>query len=816
MRQKLFLTVFSLCLACLAFGQTVRVYGTVRNTRLEPLAFVSIQVKDWKTGVSSRENGSYELQLEEGRYELVVSMIGYKSQVVPVVVQKVPYRLDLMMEEDEARNMDEVVVKGKSRDRSEEFIRNVIRNKQRILDASGSWSCELYIRATQEDSAAARKKGKSKGKPQDTAWQANAALNRMAMAEVMLTVDHKPPGLIREERTGIKKRGDASSLFYLSTTEGNFNFYYNLVKVPALSTTPFLSPVSYSGLLAYRFRLLKTTVENGRKIYTIGIRPRQLSNATVEGEITIADSLWVILSTKLSFPSYHLPEYDFFEVEQRYGLVNDSAWMISRQEFTYYSKSGKGKKSGRTVAVYRNFQLNRIFDKKHFGTEVSSTSEEAYTKDSSFWASQRTEPLTPKEVRFIQYKDSIYRVTHSKAYLDSMDRRINRITWKNVLISGQTFNNHEKERRWYLPPVSNIFQPVSFGGSRIQLAFYYNKIFKSKKNISLATDISYGLRNRDVNGSVMVTRMYNPFNRGFFHASVVRRFDFIFQGDAWINMLKRSNVYLNNALVVGHGLELVNGLFLYTDVDLAFRKSVSNYKTNSDVDEVLGDVLTNNQAVAFPAYNAVYGKIRLQYTPWQRYIREPREKLILGSAWPTFYTMWRKGVPGIFDSQVDFDYLEFGMEQQVKLGLAGISTYNIKTGDFLNQRDLRLVDYQFQRRGDPLLFLNPHEAFQALDSSFPVFRRFYQGHYVHEFNGALINKVPLLKKLRLREVGGAGFLVARERNLRYAEIFTGVERVFKWPFDVDSKFKLGVYVVGSVANQFRNPVMLKVGITSWD
>jgi hypothetical protein len=90
------------------------------------------------------------------------------------------------------------------------------------------------------------------------------------------------------------------------------------------------------------------------------------------------------------------------------------------------------------------------------------------------------------------------------------------------------------------------------------------------------------------------------------------------------------------------------------------------------------------------------------------------------------------------------------------------------------------------------------------------------GHYMHEFNGALLNKIPLLKKLQLREVAGGGFLIAPERSLRYVEGFAGIERVFKWPFNPLSKFKLGVYVVGSAANKFNNPVQFKIGITSWD
>jgi hypothetical protein len=310
--------------------------------------------------------------------------------------------------------------------------------------------------------------------------------------------------------------------------------------------------------------------------------------------------------------------------------------------------------------------------------------------------------------------------------------------------------------------------------------------------------------------------LYNPFNRGIVSVSAGRQFQAIFAGDAWINQIKRSNVYLDNAFGVGHELELLNGLFLYTDFEIAFRRSVSGYKTNSQVDSLFGDVLDNNQAIDFEAYNASYGKIRLAYTPRQKYIREPKEKIILGSAWPTFYVSLRKGIPNLFGSKVNFDYLEFGLEQELKLGLVGISTYSIRTGSFLNTKDLRLVDYKWQRRGDPLLFMNPHEAFQSLDSTFAVFKRFYQGHYMHEFNGALINKIPILKKLQLREVAGGGFLFAPERSLRYVEAFAGIERVFKWPFNPLSKFKLGVYVVGSAANKFNNPVQFKIGITSWD
>lgn len=813
--------LLSITLILLSFsfarGQSYKIYGKITNPRLEPLAFATIQVREWKHGVLSKEDGTYEIRVEAGKFDLVISMVGYKTQLITIAVQKADYLQNIIMEPDVSKGLSEVVVKGKVRDRSEEIIRNVIRKKDSIQDAAGPYSCTVYIKAVQEDSL--KVKAKKKNKPQaDTAlnrFAINNELDRMAMAEIVLQLDKAPQG-IKEERLGVTKRGSTNGLFYLSTTEGEFNFYNNLVKTPAISETPFLSPISYSGLLAYRFRIIRTEKQNGRKVFVISVKPRQVSNATMEGEITIADSIWVLTHARLKMPSYHLPEYDFFEVEQHFDLVSDTVWMITRQQFTYYSKSNKATKSGVTTATYKNFELHKQFPKKYFGVEVSSTTQEAYHKDSTFWQSNRTEPLTEKEVRFIHYKDSIYRATHTRAYLDSLDRVINKITWKKWFWSGQEFNNHEKERHWSLPPLPGLFQPFQFGGTRIMASVFYSKRWENRKGIWLYPNLSYGIRNKDINGSLSVRYLYNPFNRGFLKVSAGRQFAAIFAGDAWINQIKRSNVYLDNALGIGHELELVNGLFLYTDFDIAFRRSVAGYKTNRHVDSLFGDVLENNKAVDFEAYNASYGKIRLSYTPRQKYIREPKEKIILGSAWPTFYVSLRKGLPNLFGSKVNFDYLEFGLEQEIKLGLVGISNYSVRTGSFFNTKDLRLVDYKWQRQGDPLLFMNPNEAFQALDSTFAVFKRFYQGHYMHEFNGALINKIPILKKLQLREVAGGGFLYAPERSLRYAEAWTGIERVFKWPFNTLSKFKLGVYVVGSAANKFNNPVQFKIGITSWD
>ena len=798
------------------YAQEFSVSGKVLDSRLQPVPFATVQLKGQRVGQLTKEDGSYSFSLTKGIYDLAVTMVGYQSQVIKIVVDKGPLQQNMILQE-EATALTGVTVSSKIKDRAAEYIGEVIRRKESIEAAHGAYSVLLYIKAIQTDSLPTVHRKKKKPAKPNPETAADSLLKQMAMAELSVRLDHESDSRFKEERLGIVKRGNVGRLFYLTTTDGSFNLYDNLMKVPSVSITPFLSPVSYSGLIAYRFKTLKTEPYGTHKKYTIGMLPGKLSNATISGSLVIDDSLWVIHEAHFTLPVYHLADYDYFEVNQQYQFT-DGAWMPARQEFVYYSRFHKGKVSGTTTVTYKDYQLRKKFDKKYFGTELSAAAAEAYQRDSSFWEQARTEPLTQKELAFIKYKDSIYTVTHSKVYLDSVDRALNKVTVGKIVYKGQPLSNHEKGTLIGFPALTMMINPFAIGGLRLILPVTYNKLDPvTRKTLNIYGNLSYGFLNKDVNGRLQLNRKYNPFTQAAYSVTAVRDFASFFEGDAWINQLKRVNFYLDNSLNLGWGRELVNGLQMNIKAGISLRRSLANYKTYGFIDSLSQDFGEGeNKVKSFDPYNAFYSELSLRYTPFQPYIREPNEKIILNSKWPTAFVNWRKGVPGVFNSKVNFDYLEMGLEQVMKLGLVGVSSYTIKTGSFLSAKELNVVDYKYQRRGDPILFMNPSNAFQSLDSTFPVFKRFYEAHYLHEFNGAILNKIPIFKKIGLREVVGAGFLIAPERNLRYGELYAGIERVIKIPFLSIGKVKLGVYTVGSVSNQFKNPVQFKIGLTTWD
>ena len=778
--------------------------GKIINAALEPLAYASVSIKELQTGAVTDDNGNFKFKLEAGKYDIVVAMMGYKTQVLTITITK-NYTLNIIMEAEKAKLLSDVQVVGSRKDHAEEIVRNVIRNKEALLENATTYNCNIYIKATDENSFIAKPKKKNT----DTS-KLHRELDAMNMAEVFLKLDYAYPNKIKEERTGVKIRGNSESLFYLTTTDGDFNFYKNLLQLPALSAMPMLSPVSNSGLVAYKYKTLRIRKEKTRTIYTIKVTPTKLGNALVTGEMEIMDSAWVLLSIHFELPKFHLTEYDYFSVDQQFEWVNNKAWMPVRQDLIYLTKAGKKSQSGRTTAIFSDYKIDTTFSKKHFGSEVSLTTQQAYEQDTSFWDNIRKEPLTEKEVRFINYRDSIKRVHTTTTYLDSVDRYNNKITLKKIFIGGIDNHNWRKERLMIFATIGDLYQPLQLGGGRIGYNFYLNKIYRNKKNISLTARTSYGIRNKDLQGSIGFSKLYNPFSRGRYSINVGREFAQIFEGDAWINQIKRSNIYLKQGVEVGHNVELLNGLVLFNKFEWAERRSVADYKINDKLDSsAIGRELSNNHAIRFDTYQAFYNTIGLQYTPQQKYIREPKEKVILGSKWPTFGITWRKGLPNILGSKISFDYLEFGITQKLKLGLAGESQYTFISGSFLSRKDLRLVDYKFMRRGDPLFFSNPTLSFQSLDSTFPAFKRFYEGHYLHQFHGAILNKIPLLKKLNLMEVAGGGILYAPERNIKYGELFFGVEKVIRFWRD---RYKIGGYVVTSAANKYSHPLQFKIAV----
>jgi hypothetical protein len=155
---KTLLLILILSLQIPTFSQEYKLTGKITNTKLEPIPFATLQIRDYALSTISKQDGSYSITLTSGSYEFVVSLVGYKSQTFTIVIDKKDEIQNIILEDDKKFTANDVVVRGQRKDKSEEYIRNVIKNKEAILNAVTSYSTSLYIKATQENTSTKARK----------------------------------------------------------------------------------------------------------------------------------------------------------------------------------------------------------------------------------------------------------------------------------------------------------------------------------------------------------------------------------------------------------------------------------------------------------------------------------------------------------------------------------------------------------------------------------------------------------------------------------------------------------------------------------
>lgn len=804
------------------------VAGRVSNEFNEPVPYANIFIQQLKTGTLADDEGRYVLPIDlEGEYNLVFSSLGYESQSAQVLVVEDTTWVYIKLL-TAGLELDEITVNASQKDPAFAIIKKVIDGKEERQAAIQSFRSQVYVKAVENTAldlntapARAKKKAGKREKPGETQSspvpdeglpgqdpfaeeearkraEEEALLGNIQMIEMALTLHYQAPNTYKEERTAYQTYGKSSGLFVPVFSQTDFNFYRNMVPLPGISDAPIISPLSNNAILTYKYELLATRSEDGQLVYEIAIIPRKEGNSTVRGTIFINEGSYSINRLALQLPSATLRFADNFKLEQSYRQLHDSLWVVDRQAFYYTARADKEKTfEGTTLLQYSNYEHNIAFPANFFSNEVASTSKEAYERSSDYWAQSRTEALAEQEARMVQYRDSIQAVRNSPAYKDSIEALYNKVNLLEILWDGVGVRNYRKKKHVYIGPLASTIDFSPVGGWRLGPYASNFRRYASGRIWSTSGTVDVGLKNRDIQGNFSSWFRYDPFRMGDVAVSGGRSFESVNPFDAYLNLLRPSNYILRDALRLTQGIEIVNGLRFESRFEWSDRRPITGYSTSS----FLSDVVVDEEGLLdFERYQAFISTNTLLFTPGQRYMREPDRKVILGSKWPTFSLEHQRGWRGAFGSDIRFDYLEVAMEQEIIFGALGNTRYRAQIGQFVNTQDLRFVDWKRFRQSDPFLYSDPLRSFQLLDTSLHTTNLHAELHFIHHFNGAIINNIPLLKKTRLKTVVGGGLLWLEDGNYRHQELFAGLERVFK----VGARRRLRVGIFGVIADNNQN------------
>jgi hypothetical protein len=859
MKKTLLSLLFLLPLLCV-FGQ-IKISGSVVDERGLPIPGVKVFVQkaaDLRT--IADQNGYFEMYLNNGEYTLVIDYPGYERKTDFWGVEEKEIHRLIQLTPLQVQEIQDMEVSTKRTNPGRDIILKVVERRDTISQWAYPHKVDVYTRATdknverplsdrkqkrrdekrQKDSlerverelerlekieleeADTTIKIKSKKELEKEQEQAKADSIRMVqmnkpkpvmvpkmnMVEVQMLREFSPPNDVKETRNAYLKKGRDWDLYYTTTVKTNFDFFQNLMRWDDLHEVPIISPISGPGILSYKYRLVDQYEEKGQKIHKIEIIARGSSTSSLAGYIYVIDSIWMIQKLDLNLKNGSLLYHDYFSIQQDYINQGDTLNVLTNQVLNYGIKVGSEDSKGKTISTFENYQFNVTYPEKYFGNELAVTSQEAYDKDSTFWENSRKLTLTDEEREFIRIKDSVDFAHTRVEYLDSVDSVYNRITPIEIFFEGIGYRNRETMTRWYFPSVLGLVSFLSPGGFRLNANVYYNKRWENQKALTVAPDLSYGKLNKDLKGSLRLNYLYDPMHIGQFGARVSHGFDQIRSYDAITQILFRSNYIENTELSGNYSRELVNGLYFGGELSFSERRDLADYKFVLNYDSLFGQGVHDIEE--FQSYQGLYTRLDLSWVPGQKYMREPYRKVILGSKWPTFTVSYERGIPKVLGSDIDYEYLLLTVGQSFKIGTIGTSKYMIKTGKFLSARELYVVDYKYQRRSDPGIFSNPLHSFQNLQVLLPTNDIYYEGHIIHHDNGAIVNKIPFMKKTGLGVAFGGGAMYVPEFNHFHSEIFLGVERNFRI---FGEKIRFGLYMVASEGNTIKPNTTFKIGIT---
>jgi hypothetical protein len=752
-----------------------------------PLPGANIRDFNSKIGTQTNAEGQYELNLEQGLHRISVSYIGYKSQTFEQIVNT-----------DNVTNiflkpvntlLKSVVVSNKKKDFSYEIIQNVIDHKEAILNQYQNYACQTYIKALEQLKTLKPPKKREESDPFK-----NDSIPETNYFEADLSRYVSIPNKTKEERTAVKKIGDLQTLFFTSTTDGEFNLYRNLQHVKQLSENAFVSPISSLGFASYRYKLIDSYYDRGTLVYKIAVKPKQTGNALYQGEIEVWDKEWVLKSVDLSLSKKALIIYDEFSFKQAYE-EQEGNWVITEESFTWKVTEEGLLKTGTTSVSQSDFVFDSTYSNNFFGPELARTSEIAYKRDSTFWDNIRPKPLSTEERNIIQKEEAYQLKINSEDYLDSIDEVYNKITFLKVAWNGVGHINRKKKTDWEFGSIPSFLNIAAIGGWRAQHNVNYFRKFKNRKQLRVSPYLNYGFLNKDLRGELDVDYLYNPVKQSRLFIVVGQRFDIINGSATILDIVRRDNFYINTGINAKHRTEVFNGFYLNTEVLFNKREDFGDFRFS----RLGNELFENNNPSTFPNSTILKTNIRVDYTPKQLYTSEPNEKIVMGSKYPTFSFRLIKAFQLNNNLKKAFANIEFNVEQYFNVGILGTSAYRISVGRFLDTTKVAPMDYQYQRGGDPIWFSPSMTTYQYIPETFSTFNWFFESHYEHQFNGFLTSKIPLLNKTGIKTVGGAGLLYVPDQKYQYSELYAGINKVFKLG---KSRFRIGAYYVAAQSNTF--------------
>ena len=752
------------------------------DSKNTPLTLINAFVNSTYKGNAITDFSSYGIDTKKvGKYSVILKILKHKN-----FKENRDYFLNNKLNDTIIFNKSTRKFKGTP---AKNIIKKVIKNRKKNQRRISSYSVNFYSKNTYHIQNAP--KGIMGIDLGDFGGSLDSTRSGTIYLSETLSKISKKKKQFKEHVLAVKVNGLDTEIGFNRGVNTNFNFYNNQVTLG----DKIVSPIAKLAFKYYKYKLVKTFKEKDFTIYKIKVIPKRKIGNVFNGYIYIVANYWQLYAIDLYVKGKQIqqPVIDYIKIKQLFSFnKTENSWILKEQESSFKFDEFDIHLKGKLRASYANYNFNPKNLKNQQNKNLFSIADNFESKSDLFWKESRAFPLKKQEKLEYKKKVKIHKKRTSKPYLDSVNKIQNKFKFSDILFDYNYRNLYKNSRFKISFPINTMYNTVQGWHSKTAISYFKDK---KHQNYSIKAAFDYGFSDKQFRATGHFNYRFNDKVNSILKFNFGRQlteFNAPYSTAPIFNTLSSlfferndSKFYDRNFAEINYHQELLNGLYLTTNISYEDRKPVFNrdsftlfnwkdvsYSSNnplhpSDFDHA---VIEEQKIFRFSTNATIlFG---------QKYLLMPYKKVNLPTHYPKLSITYTKGFLANKKKQ-NYDFIEARVFQNFNISNKGLFSYNIKGGDFINKKELSFIDYKhFDITQVHVSIVKEYSNYFALlePYAFSTKNKYAELHIEHHFNGYVLRKIPLINKLQFKLIVGANTLFTKEHK-PYSEINIGLNNV---------------------------------------
>ena len=759
------------------------------------IPFVNVYFKGTFLGTVTDFDGNYIFKTTAPKDSIFISMIGYKSKAKPVqkgIAQTIDFQLS-----PEALSLNTIEVRP-GVNPALRIIKNA-QEKKSGYDRNNLNSVQYVSYTKQEadvDNVTAKMRKWKIFRGFTSMWDSLDAITGeeskanlpVMMSEVISEIyRHKEAEKVRENVNAVKIKfvgmKDGSAVSQLTGTDfQNYNFCTNTILIQGKDV---LNPIADNAFLFYNYYLIDSITIDSMKCYKIDCRPKNKKDLAFTGSLWITDSTFAIKQLDLEItPDVNFNWLDRARIQQVNIPTEAGPWVPTLTRATIDFSTLTDKFVSMVVRTYNSnnyFIVNKPKEKSFYETRILYD-ENALLKDSLWWIENRPEPLNKLESKSYEMIDTVRNLPLIKNAV-------------NVLYF--LFSGYKDIGPLDIGHYMQLYSYNPYEGNRFRLGFRTNA--KLSKNWIIRGYGAYGTKDKGFKYNLQLENILTRFpwsTAGIQYRDDIDQVGLNFNGSSNLNLGESPNNLYNTFSQIGNISRLVRkqeariwyekGFNMGLNTKIVFQ----NTRTQPLFPTAFGDQFTIFQQQNFSITEVL---VDARYSAKERYVQNGNERISFGNKKSPIITFsYTLGLKNILDGDFNYHKASISISNRFKMATLGYSKIYVIAGKVLSKIPYTLLQIP---RGNQTYFY-AQNTFNQMQLFEFVSDQYIEAFWQHHFNGLFFNRVPLIKKMNLREVVGInmayGTLSEKNKSFNANNNFTVMDDVpyFETSIGIENIFNL--------------------------